>query len=181
MENLENQEKTTGGEMRVEIFKDKNSAVKAINLLESKGYTEDEINVLMSEDIRDKYFKGEFKTIKKKRSVLKGAEIGSAIGLTLGAITGATALTSIVIPGLGLITAGSFAAALVGAGAGSIGGGLIGALAGIGIPEAKTKKYKQAIKEGKIIVGIKPHNEEDAKLIEKEWAKYLEEPLLIES
>lgn len=181
MENLKSLENKTTGEMLTEIFNDIAGAANAINLLESKGYTDDEINVLMSEDIRDKYFKGDFNTIKKKHKVLKGIGAGSALGITFGAIAGSIAVANIIIPGVGLIATGSFAAALAGAGAGGVAGGLIGALAGWGVSEEKTKIYEQAIKEGKIIVGIHPHSEEDAKLFAGEWEKCQKEFVLEKS
>lgn len=74
-----------------------------------------------------------------------------------------------MIPGLGLVIAGPIAAGLAGAGAGSITGGIIGALVGSGIPEARAKLYESGIKEGNIVIGVKPRNEEDARYLENNW------------
>lgn len=176
-ENQANVFKNANRNMVIEIFKTRESADKAIAALESRGYTKDEINVITSEVTRDKYFEGENKPVDVGSSTLKGAGAGSAIGLTLGAIIGGVlAVGSVVIPGVGLIIAGPLAAALAGAGAGSVAGGLIGALAGWGIPEAQAKKYENAIKEGKIVVAVRPHSDEDAKMIKKEWDAFKEEP-----
>ncbi len=177
--NQVNQKTNTDREMLIEIFKDKDSADKAIKALETKGYTKDEINIITSDATRDKYFK-DGKTVNGENQTLKGAGAGSAIGLTLGALIGGIlAVGSVVIPGVGLIVAGPLAAALAGAGAGSLTGGLVGALTGWGVSEVKAKKYEKAIKEGKIVVAVRPHSDEDAKMIEKEWAVYKEEPVYI--
>lgn len=175
-ENKINVNKTSNRDMVVEIFRDKESADKAIAALEAHGYTKDEINIITSEVTRDKYFKGKNQPVDVGSSALKGAGAGSVIGLTLGAIIGGViAVGSVVIPGVGLIVAGPLAAALAGAGAGSVAGGLIGALAGWGIPEAQIKKYEKAIKEGKIVVGVRPHSDADAKVIKEAWSSYKEE------
>ena len=103
----------------------------------------------------------------------KGAGVGGAIGGTVGAIAAAIAAvgTSIAIPGLGLVVAGPLAAALAGAGAGGAAGGLVGALIGAGIPEERVKHYEQGIKEGGILMGVRPRTEEDAGYFESEWSK----------
>lgn len=177
--NQEDQKKKTDRAMLFEVFKDKDCADKAINALETRGYTKDEINIITSEITRDKYFKDE-KVVNVENQTLKGAGAGSAIGLTLGALIGGLlAVGSVIIPGVGLIVAGPLAAALAGAGAGSLTGGLVGALTAWGVSEVKAKKYEKAIKEGKIVVALRPHSDGDAKMIEREWAEYKEEPVYI--
>ncbi|MES2138240.1 MAG: hypothetical protein V4511_00925 [Bacteroidota bacterium] len=174
-----NQKMSTEQAMLFEIFKDKDSADKAIKSLETRGYTKDEINIVTTDATRDKYFKDQ-KTAGVENQTLKGAGAGSAIGLTLGALIGGIlAVGTVVIPGVGLIVAGPLAAALAGAGAGSLAGGLVGALTGGGVSEVKAKKYEKAIKEGKIVVGVRPHTHEDVKMIETEWDQYKEEPAYI--
>ena len=74
-----------------------------------------------------------------------------------------------LIPGLGLVIAGPIAAGLAGAGAGGIAGGVIGALIGSGIPEEHAKVYESGIKDGGIVMGVKPRNDEDAKYFEDNW------------
>ena len=79
--------------------------------------------------------------------------------------------TSIAVPGLGLVVAGPLAAALAGAGAGGAAGGLVGALIGAGIPEERVKHYEKGLKEGGILMGVRPRTEEDAGYFESEWSK----------
>ena len=62
-----------------------------------------------------------------------------------------------------------FAAALAGAGAGGAAGGLVGALVGWGIPEERIKQYEGSIREGGILMGVNPRNDEDATHLESNW------------
>jgi len=101
----------------------------------------------------------------------KGAGVGSALGGTVGAVAAGIAAigTSLVIPGLGLVVAGPIAAALAGAGAGGAAGGLLGALVGAGIPEERVKHYESGLKEGSVLLGVRPRNAEDAEYLRKTW------------
>ncbi|MEX0661564.1 MAG: hypothetical protein WEA58_09050 [Balneolaceae bacterium] len=156
------------------MFNDRESSESAYNTLDERGYTNEEINVVMSKETRDKYFSGDQEESKVGNKAAEGTGVGSAVGGTLGAITGAIAAvgTSIAIPGLGLVVAGPVAAGLAGAGAGGLTGGIIGALVGWGIPEEKAKMYEEGIKDGKIVLGVEPKSEEDAKFIEEKWRDY---------
>ena len=96
-----------------------------------------------------------------------GGAIGTAVGATLAAV--AAIGTSIMVPGLGLIVAGPLAAALAGAGAGAVTGGLIGALVGMGIPESNAQAYEEALRQGGVVIGVVPHNDEDSKRIKEDF------------
>jgi hypothetical protein len=63
------------------------------------------------------------------------------------------------------------AAALAGGGAGAAGGGLIGALVGWNIPEERVKHYETGIKQGGILMGVKPRSAADAAHFEQEWKR----------
>lgn len=155
------------------IFRDRQNAEQAYNALSARGYTQDEISLLMNEETRKNYFTQDgVKEIDNK--AWEGAGIGSAIGGALGAIVGALVAvgTSVALPGLGLIVAGPLAAGLAGAGAGSITGGLVGALVGAGIPEERARVYEEGVRNGGIVMGVEPKNEEDATHIEKEWKTF---------
>lgn len=159
--------------MMTGIFKDRESAERAYNSLSSRGYSKDDVNVIMSDDTRKRHFGNDKDKADTELGdkALEGAGAGSAIGGTLGAIAGAIAAigTSVALPGLGLVIAGPVAAAFAGAGAGGLTGGLLGALVGSGIPEDRAKDYESGIKEGGIVMGVNPRNEEDAKYLETEW------------
>lgn len=157
------------------MFKDRESAERAYNSLTERGYTKDDINIIMSDETRNKYYpKGsDVADTEFGSKAWEGAGAGSAIGGTAGAIIGALAAvgTSVALPGLGLIVAGPVAGALVGAGAGGATGGLIGALVGSGIPEDRAKEYESDIKKGGIVLGFNPRSDEDAQYFENTWNK----------
>jgi hypothetical protein len=154
------------------LFRDRDSAEQAYRSVIGHGYGMGDINLAMSDDTRKRYFTGlGTPTTELGNKAAKGAGVGGAIGGTVGAIAAAIAAvgTSLVIPGLGLVIAGPAAAALAGAGAGAAAGGLLGALVGWGIPEERVKHYEQGIKEGGILMGVKPRSEDDARYFSQEW------------
>lgn len=158
-------------EMLTGMFRDRESVENAYRRLQEKGYTKDEINLIMSDDTRRKHFSGDVKETEIGTKAAEGAGKGSAIGGTVGAIAGVIAAlgTSLIIPGLGIVIAGPIAAGLAGAGAGGITGGIIGALVGKGIPEERAKLYESGIKEGNIVLGVHPRSDEDATYFENDW------------
>jgi hypothetical protein len=164
MENNNNSRMVTG------MFRDRESAERAYDALEEKGYTKDQINVMMSDDTRKKYF-SEDDDSDLGNKAMEGAGTGSAIGGTVGAVAGIIAAigTNLIIPGLGLVIAGPIAAGLAGAGAGGITGGLIGALIGSGVPKEHATEYENGIKNGHIVMGVKPNTAEDADYISNHW------------
>jgi len=154
------------------LFRDRENAERAYGAVTSRGYDKGDVNLMMSDETRKKHFSadsGGYTELGNKAA--EGAGIGGAIGGTLGAIAAAVAAvgTSIAIPGLGLVIAGPIAAAL--AGAGGLAGTVVGALIGWGIPEERVKQYEDGIKEGGILMGVKPRSEEDAAHFEQEWKK----------
>ncbi|WP_370550238.1 hypothetical protein [Hymenobacter sp. BT559] len=153
------------------IFRDRSSAEKAYQSLHERGYHKDDVHLMMSDETRDRHFGDNAEHTELGDKAMEGAGVGSAIGGTAGAIIGAIAAigTSVALPGLGLIIAGPLAAALAGAGAGGLTGGLVGALVGSGIPEEHATEYEEGIKNGGIVMGVKPRNAEDAKYFEEQF------------
>ena len=154
-------------------FTDPISTENAYRALQDRGYTKDEINVIMSDETRKKHFShdGNIKNVEIGTKAAEGAGKGSAIGATIGAIAGIVAAvgTSLGIPGLGLVIAGPLAAGIAGAGAGGVTGGIIGALVGAGIPEERARLYESGVKKGHVVLGVHPRNDADAEYIEKYW------------
>lgn len=154
------------------MFRDRESAERAYNSLTTRGYTNDDVNLIMSDDTRKRYFaddnvkKTELGT-KAWEDAGKGAAIGGAVGATLAAL--AAIGTTVALPGLGLLIAGPLAAGIAGAGAGGVTGGLIGALVGHGIPEERAELYEKGVKEGGILMGVNARNDEDADYLENDW------------
>ena len=152
------------------LFNDKDSSERAYQSLRDRGYSEDEINVMMSDDTRDKWFADDDDSELGNKAA-EGAGVGGAVGGTLGAIVGGIAAlgTNLVLPGLGLIVWGPLAAALAGAGAGGAAGTLVGALVGWGIPEETAQRYEEGIKNGGAVLGVRPRTSEDADYFNNEW------------
>jgi len=152
------------------MFRDKASTEGAYRSLRDRGYTDDDINVLMSDETRDKYYSTGDTDLEGNKA-LEGTGAGAAIGGTLGAIIGGIAAigTNVIIPGLGLVVWGPIAAGLAGAGAGGVTGGLVGALIGWGIPEDRAREYETGIREGGTVLGVNPRSDEDAEFFESEW------------
>jgi len=153
------------------LFSDRENAESAYRSLRLRGYTDDEINVIMSDATRDRYY------VKDPNSEIgtkagEGAGVGGAVGGALGAILGGIAAigTNLVLPGLGLIVSGPVAAAIAGAGAGGFAGGLVGALVGWGMPEERARIYEKGVESGGTVIGVKPKTPEDATYFEREWA-----------
>lgn len=153
------------------MFKDRESSENAYNMMHERGYSSDDINVMMSDETRKNHFSADDADTELGTKAAEGAGTGSAIGGTVGAIAGIIAAigTSLVIPGLGLVIAGPIAAGLAGAGAGGITGGIIGALVGSGIPEERARLYESGVKNGNIVMGVRPRNDEDAKYLQDNW------------
>lgn len=153
------------------MFADRESTERAYNALSERGYAKDDINLIMSDDTRKKYYSDKDDDSELGTKAAETAGTGSAIGGTIGAIVGVIAAlgTSVLIPGLGLIIAGPLAAGLAGAGAGGLAGGLIGALVGSGIPEDRAKIYESGVKDGHVVMGVHPRNDDDADFLENDW------------
>ncbi|HEY1402915.1 MAG TPA: CsbD family protein [Pyrinomonadaceae bacterium] len=153
------------------LFRDRDSAERAYGSVSTRGYTKDDVNLLMSDETRKTHFSSDDADTELGSKALEGAGAGAAIGGTTGAVLAAIAAigTSVILPGLGLVVAGPIAAALAGAGAGGATGGLIGALIGSGIPEDRAQAYESGVKEGGIVMGVNARSDEDAEYFENEF------------
>jgi hypothetical protein len=90
MQTMENKnEKTTNRSMLTGMFSDRDSAENAYRVLRERGYSDDDVNLMMSDETRKKYFSDKDSELGNK--AMEGAGKGSAIGGTWGAIIGAVA------------------------------------------------------------------------------------------
>ena len=154
------------------IFKDRDSAERGFEAARARGYTDNDIDVVMTDETRRTHFgSGDGKQTELGNKAAEGAGIGAGIGGTVGAIAAAVAAvgTSVAIPGLGLVIAGPIAAALAGAGAGGAAGSLVGALVGWSIPEERVKEYESGLREGGILLGVRPRSDDDASHLSGAW------------
>jgi hypothetical protein len=170
--------------LKTALFSDRESAERAYDDLSSRGYNSKDINVVMSDDTRVKFFRdspGVETELGNKAA--KGAGVGGAVGGAVGGTAAGIAAAiaavgvSVAIPGLGLVIAGPLAAGIAGAGAGGLAGGVIGALVGWGIPEERVKDYEAGLNKGGILMGVTPRSDEDAEYLDEQWQSYSAERL----
>jgi uncharacterized protein YjbJ (UPF0337 family) len=163
----------TSSGMLTGMFRDRESTERAYSSLRSRGYSDDDVNLMMSDQTRDSWFSGDDDSALGSKA-MEGAGAGSAIGGTLGAIIGGIAAigTNVLLPGLGLVVAGPIAAALAGAGAGGLTGGLVGALIGSGIPEERAQVYEEGVRNGGAVLAVNPRSAEDAEYLENEFRNH---------
>ena len=145
------------------LFKSKIAAESAVDALLKRGFSRDDISVLMSDATRSKEF-----ALQTRSHAADGLGIGGAVGGAVGAVLAAIAAvgTTLFLPGINLVIAGPIAAALAGAGAGGATGGLIGALIGAGIPEYRAKVYEAGLKGGGILIGVEAQTDEEVERID---------------
>ena len=146
------------------LFKSKVGAEAAVDAIMKRGFTRDDISVLMSDSTRSKEF-----ALQTRTHAADGLGIGGAVGGAVGAVIAAIAAvgTTLFLPGINLVIAGPIAAALAGAGAGGATGGLIGALIGAGIPEYRAKVYEAGLRGGGILIGVEARTEEEVDRLEE--------------
>ena len=146
------------------LFKNRVAAEAAVDAIIKRGYSRDDISVLMSDATRSKEF-----ALQTRTHAADGAGIGGALGGAVGAVLAAIAAvgTTLFLPGINLFIAGPIAAALAGAGAGGATGGVIGALIGAGIPEYRAKVYDAELRGGGILIGVEAKSDEEVEHLEQ--------------
>jgi hypothetical protein len=164
------------------VFRDRTQANRVYTWLRDRGYTADEINVLMSDQTRAAYDTADEEEIVSSgthaaEGMATGGAIGTAVGATLAAI--AAIGTSVMVPGLGIVVAGPILAAFAGAGAGAVAGGLIGGLIGLGIPESNARAYEEALRDGGVVVGVHPHAGDGIDTIRDHFEKHHGENVVV--
>ena len=146
------------------LFKNRVAAEAAVDAIMKRGYTRDDISILMSDATRSKEF-----ALQARTHAADGAGVGGALGGVVGAVLAAIVAvgSTIVLPGLNLVIAGPIAAALAGAGAGAATGGVIGALIGAGIPEYRAKVYEAGLLGGGILLGVEARSDGEVDKLEE--------------
>ena len=153
------------------LFKDSEGVERAFEVVHRRGYGTADINVVMSDDTRRRYFSDD-RQIKTElgRKGAEGGKLGGPTGGRIGTIIAAVVAVGVVaLPGLGVVLAGPLAVALAAAGTAGLTVGLIGALSDWGIPEERAKQYETGIHDGGILVGVKARSKEDAQYFVQQW------------
>ena len=126
MATYDNDSTTKSNRMVTGLFRDRDSAERAYNTLHERGYSKDDVNLVMSDDARKRHFGDQETELGTKAA--EGAGIGAGIGGTIGAVLAGIAAvgTTLVLPGMGIVIAGPIAAPLAGAGAAALGPAMTG-------------------------------------------------------
>lgn len=133
------------------IYRTPSTAEAAVDHLLARGFTNNNISVLLPDDASTRAFAHEKET-KAPEGTATGVTTGGVIGGTLGLLAGIGALA---IPGVGpLIAAGPIMGTLAGLGVGGTVGGIVGGLIGLGIPEYEAKRYEGAVKDGGVLLSV---------------------------
>src|SRR3979490_1796959 len=148
------------------LFTNKESAERGYRSATRLGYENSDIDVLMSEETRNRYFAPghDTKTDLSSNATKDAAEdgksaeaLGGPAGGTIGTIAPALAGVGalLLVPVLGVLAAGPIAVDLSAAGAVGLAGALIGALTKWGIPERRIQQNDLRIRAGGILIGVK--------------------------
>lgn len=144
-----------------EMYYDRDPASAAVERLHGLGYGRDDISVMMDDKTREKAFSAVVNA-KGSEGIAAGATIGGILGAIVAGLTATGSVAAIAGTG-GLATplvVGPLAAALAGLGAGAAGGGIVGGLIGVGIGEKRAKDYEKGLREGGILVAVRPKTKE---------------------
>jgi uncharacterized protein (TIGR02271 family) len=143
----------------VGVFEDRQQADRAVDELRRAGFRDDQIGVAMRHD--DEGFEGEDVADSTESRAGAGAVTGAMAGLGLGALAGLGVLSG-VIPVIGpAIAAGTLGVILSNVAAGAGIGGLVGALAGAGVPEDEAHYYQGEFESGRTIVTVQSEGRAD--------------------
>lgn len=147
------------------IFENRQKAMNALRTLETMGYGDGELDLLVSENA----WKGEENmTIEENTKAAEGTAVGAGAGAAIGAIAaGLTTVGGIAATGgVGLLAAGPLVAALTGAGAGGTVGGVVGGLVGLGFPEIEAKYVDQELGQGAVMINVNTDSDRAEKVEE---------------
>jgi hypothetical protein len=130
------------------VFKTRDDAARAIQLLEERGFTDSDISLLMSDSV-GKDFK-----IEDSSKMPEGVAAGATAGGVIGALVAGLTAVGTIATGGGLLIAGPLVAVLAGGGAGAGVGGIIGGLTGAGMTEHEAKLFASELEDGRILVAV---------------------------
>lgn len=159
------------------LFGNRAAAERAFQTVVARGYDAADISVVMSDATRQRNFPDQdaddsalsSAATQGRNQAAEGPEPGGPATGTMATIAPAVAAagTLMLIPGL--VFAGPIVIALAAAGAVGVAGGLVGALAHWGIPTSRVEEYERSIRDGGIVLGVKPRNADDARYFETQW------------
>lgn len=161
------------------LFSDMTQAERAYRAAIELGYDASEVNVLMSEQTREKYLATARSSAPLAQKAAEpapeasksAAKLGGPAGGTMGTIAPAIAAVgaALLLPGLGLAVAGPLAIALTAAGTVGIATGFIGALTNWGIPKDRAEQYQHSVSRGGVVIGVTAKSGADTHELARRW------------
>lgn len=155
------------------LFNDRLTAERACQSVTERGYGLSEINLLMSNETRGQHLREEMAEERTDGLSARGADARASVGEIAGAVAAAAVRfeRTQMLPGLSLVIAGPLATASANTGGSPAKVGLLGTLGAWNIPEKRVMDYEAALRQGKILMAVKPRTVADANHFEQAWSK----------
>lgn len=164
------------------LFKGKDRAEFAFQSVVDLGYDKSDVNVVMSDEVRQRYLFSrpptaggpgttdlEDKAVEADINNPANSTWGGPMGGTVGTLAPVVAAVGVLlIPGVGIV-AGPVAVALAASAATGVAIGLMGILMNWGIPDTRVAQYEAGLREGGILLGVKASSDADAVRIRQRW------------
>ena len=164
------------------LFKDKQRAERAFQFVVDLGYDKNDVNVVMSDDVRQRDFLARSPTagdpdateLEKKAAAGDGNSAadstwGGPAGGTVGTLAPVVAAVGVLlIPGFGIV-AGPLAISLIASAAAGVAISLIEILKNSGIPDPRVEQYEAGLRAGGILLGVQAKTDADALQIQQRW------------
>jgi hypothetical protein len=144
--------------LRVGVFGSLEQADQVIVRLVDAGFRQEDI-VVVAPVALQKHFEAFHAEVPAGTRTIKAAPAGAAVGAVIGGILAAAAVVG--TGGGALVIAGPL---IAGASAGGVWGGFIGAMLTRGFEEEAAQFYDQALRKGKILVGVQTPHDDPEKL-----------------
>ena len=145
----------------IALFDNFKDAQDALDHLLASGFSQKDVSIMVPENRVDRARYG-------AGNVVATTDYDAASGIATGAGTGAViggaaaliaSLTNLALPVIGpVLTYGPISlvlATMLGAGAGAVAGGLVGALMEMGVPEEEARLYTEGIRRGGTLVAVR--------------------------
>jgi len=131
------------------VYENHDKALDAVRKLKDSGFPVKQISIIGKTETE--VMDNDMHVVMPKDPInVKGVGAGTAIGATLGVLTG---VGLFAIPGLGfLFGAGALVGAIAGVDFGLIGGGIASVLATLGVHDDNVKKYHTDLEAGRYLV-----------------------------
>ncbi len=142
---------------QVAVYPNAQEARDVVQKLQHSNVDRDRISVVLADS-------GEARDLMERGPASEGeaAKLGATVGGTLWGL----AAVGLALNPIAVIATGPILAGLIGAGAGAVSGGLLGALVGKGIPEHEAVLREREIANGGVMVLVETDEAESEKVVE---------------